>query len=197
MTRLSRDELSDLAQRLAAFEITTDELAAHPGLDDADRSQVLTLGLYIVQSRAIAERRAKLGGGQRRALRLLRTFLTPAQREQLGRNRAFVVALPSGRAYRLHPNTGWVARVERHGSRWVACATYCLHEPDLEVIPEMPGAVTVPAIPPADRTIGHLLLLLADEARFLALANYTARRHGGWDGDWRRRLNRARAERAA
>jgi len=60
--------------------------------------------------------------------------------------------------------------------------SYCLHDPENE-------------LPPADVTIGHLLLLRTDEPRFLRLANATDARGPGcglWNGDWLRRVRRRR-----
>jgi len=51
-------------------------------------------------------------------------------------------------------------------------------------------------MPPADVTIGHLLLLSADEPAFLAEANHRTRSDMLWNGDYIRGLAHARRMRA-
>lgn len=116
---------------------------------------------------------------QRRACRLLRSLLTDAQKRELRRTGCFRVTTPGGSTYRLLPRRGHVERVERHGSRWFTRKSYCLHDEE-----------DAGKLPPADVTIGHLLLLTADEPRFLATANETARDDQLWNGDYLRRMRR-------
>lgn len=188
--RISWAERLDLARGLASGAIDIDTLNASEDLDQDDKTYVARLGLSLIRERYEDERRKALGGPQKRALRLLRGLLSDEQVAQLRRSRSFRITLPSGRTYGFSPNSGAVRLLERHGSRWFMVGLYCLHEEPLDMFAAegMPGMVTVDAIPLADRTIAHLLLLLADEGRFLAEANYTPfRRHMGWDPEWMRR----------
>jgi hypothetical protein len=83
----------------------------------------------------------------------------------------------------------------RRGSRWWLEGRYCYHEEQTNLAPSVPEArLVVDTIPSADRTVGHLLLLLADEERFLVEANWTARRNHGWDSDWMTRRAAIRRE---
>lgn len=115
---------------------------------------------------------------QQKAMRLLRKFLSASQRTQLKRGKAFVVVAPSGHAYRLHPKTGSVAQVTTHGRRQFAAVRYCLHDD-----PEG-------KMPPADLSLAHMLLLLSDEAAFLATANFRTARDQLWNGEYLRRMRR-------
>ncbi len=120
---------------------------------------------------------------RRKANRLLRQFLTPQQRQQLRSRHCFDVLAPSGTRYRFWPRFQRVAELELHGGRYYERASFCLH-PD-----------NATELPSADVTLSQLLLISADEAEFLEKANRTEL--SLWDGDWRRRLNRARAIRQA
>jgi hypothetical protein len=132
----------------------------------------------------LRERRVKQRKPQRIAHRLLRSLLTPEQRKHLKNQRYFLIQGSSGGVYRLMPRIGRVERVMKRGKNWYSDWIYCLH--DEQDDDEMP---------PADLTIAHMLLILADEAEFLEKANSTRATNQQWDGEWRRTLNRNRRNR--
>lgn len=147
----------------------------------------LHLVMWIGEDRIYRRWKKKQISAQRRALALFRSLLTRAERDELRRNRCVTIDTGSAR-YRLHPNTGGLQVLERHGSQWYVKGLFCYHEAEGQ-----------PRLPSADRSIAHLMLLRYDEERLLAEANITWRDriNAGWDGDWRRRLNAARREREA
>lgn len=118
---------------------------------------------------------------QKRAMGLLKEYLTPQQRAQV-RN-GFILILPSGGTYRLCPRCGITEQVTRHGKRWFVKTRFCLHEQSLIHEP----------MPPADLVLTHFLMLHADEDEFLRLANHSDARDMLWNGDYVRRLHAARA----
>lgn len=150
------------------------DMADWTGWTEQEMADVFALVLYVRQTRDTKRREA-----QRRAMRLLRSWLPEPQRRQLRRNREFKVQGSAGGRYRLHPNTGTTSRIRRHGKRDFAVATYCLHPPDVD-------------LPPADISLAHYLLIVTDEPRFLATANATDRLTQLWNGDYLRRRLRAR-----
>ena len=119
---------------------------------------------------------------QSRALALLRSILGPDQRAELARRRCLVLSLPSGNSYRFWPRTGQVERVTQHGSHWFIHTRYCVHD-----------AQDDGAMPPADRSLAHLLMLLADETEFLATANATYARDQLWNPAYLRRMREQRS----
>lgn len=127
------------------------------------------------------ERKRTRGRGQRRARRLLNSILTPAQLGQLRRSRRFFTVGTLGGHYRLWPNMGTAERVQKHGKLWVAHTSFCLHD-DPQIMP------------PADVTIGHLMMLRSNEAQFLELANHTDCLTQLWNGEYLRRFRRVRHE---
>lgn len=166
---------------LCALARGIEEGALHPDMGALDHctedERRLVWQLAGYERLLVLERRKRRGGGQRRAMRLLRSWLTLAQAQQL-RAGAFRVRGSAGGWYRLWPGVGHAERVERHGRYWYTCGGYCLHEE---------GHV----LPPADRTLAHLLLLRTDEPAFIAEANLTKRGVWGdqlWNGAYRRRL---------
>jgi hypothetical protein len=142
-------------------------------ITEGERNDVLALYLYALGRR----RKRHQGGPQRKAMRLLRGLLSPTQRRDLSRLRYFHVAAPSGTTYRLDPRRGHAELVERHGRRYFVRRAYCLHDED-----------DAGKLPPADVTVAHLLLLLVDEAAFLAAANMTPRDDQLWNRDYLRRI---------
>lgn len=123
------------------------------------------------------------GAKQRRAMALLRSFLTEAQKAQLDRSRCFDYVGAKG-TYRFWPTTGALHRVEQHGKRMVLMGRFCIHDEEDE-------------LPRADVTLGQLLMVVNDEEGFLTVANRTddnpwqgARQ---WDGEHRRRVRRHRS----
>ncbi len=120
-------------------------------------------------------------GPQRVAMRLLRSLLSADQRASLRRSKSFLVIASSGRAYRLWPALGSTELVTRHGTRWYVLLRYCLHDDRSD-----PGL----AMPPADLSVAHLLLLLADEDGFRAEANARHARDQLWNPDYLRRVRR-------
>jgi hypothetical protein len=149
---------------------------------DAEWRDVLALQAYAVRQRSLRLR----SPSQRRAMRLLRGLLPADRRAELSRLRYFHVTTPAGATYRLDPRRGHAERVERHGRRWFVKRWYCLHDADDNG-----------KLPPADVTIAHLLLLLADEPSFLGTANESRRDDQLWNGAYLRRIRAARAEREA
>jgi hypothetical protein len=142
---------------------------------------ILALVLYTQRTR-----RCHRFGVQRRAYRLLRSLLSADQRRDLSRLGYFRVTARSGQTYRLDPRRGHAERVERHGSRWFSRKSYCLHDEE-----------DAGKMPPADVTVGHLLMLVADESVFLATANETARDDQLWNSAYLRRMRQGRLERQA
>lgn len=104
-----------------------------------------------------------------------------ASRAELRRRGAIVVTGSAGGWYRIDPGAGCAERIERHGRRWFARATYCLHPPDENW-------------PDADVALAQMLLIVTDEPAFLMAAN-EHRREMLWNGQWLRRLAAARKER--
>ena len=139
--------------------------------------EVLALRAYLAQMR---HRKGRDRKGQRRAMRLLRSLLTPEQRRRL-RTSKNVLVHTTGGTYRLWPGQGLAEAMERHGKNWYCRTQFCLHdEPDEN------------AMPPADVAIAHLLLLMTDEGEFLRLANATRNRSDLWNGDYLRRMRNRR-----
>jgi hypothetical protein len=143
------------------------------GISPEEEADLLALRYYLVRLRRAGRHRA----GQRKARRLLRSLLAPAQRAELRRLRYFYVTTPGGNVYRLDPRNGHAERVERHGGRYFARVSYCLHDAD-----------DGDKMPPADVTIAHLLLLIADEDAFLATANASPRDDQIWNREYLRML---------
>jgi hypothetical protein len=173
-------EMVELAGRLGNDPVVTaatDEFrwADGTGVTDDEWRDVLALHAYLLRMR----RRDRRSAAQRKAGRLLRQLLAPAQRASLSRLGYFYVTVPSGQTYRLDPRRGHAERVEWHKSRYFARRSYCLHDTDDDG-----------KLPPADVTIAHMLLLLADEAAFLATANESPRDDQLWNGEYLRRMRR-------
>jgi len=143
---------------------------------DLDRRSVTNLGDYIREYNS--RRSVKQNTAQRRAMVLLRSLLTPAQRKTLQTHKEFLVICPSGNVYRLYPRNGMVWRVERHGKNWFAKSSYCIHE------------AKETGIPPADRTIAHMLMLMTDEEEFLRTANATRTATQMWNSEYLRAMRR-------
>jgi len=184
MARISYDEALAMSYRLARFEISADDVQGNPDLDDEDRERVFGLAVLALQQHVAEDNRRKMGPPQRRAMALLRALVTPEQRRTLRTQRAFVVEV-NGRAYRIHANTGSAQRVVRRGSRYWIEGVFCYHEELTDLAPgAAAGVLVVRDVPPADRAIGVLLMLLADEERFLAEANFRPYRNRGWDSEW-------------
>lgn len=171
---MTPEQMAERATALATGALAWD-MADWDGWTEAEMRDVVTLTFYVARMKDEKRRRA-----QRRALRLLRSWLPEPQRQQLRRSQQFKVRGSAGGRYRLHPSTGITSRIERHGSRDFAVETFCLHPPDV-------------SLPPADISLAHYLLLVTDEPRFLATANATDRRSQLWNGDYLRRLNARRA----
>lgn len=158
-------------------------------MDTEAKATLASLLWYEVEARLAVDQRdtqrKRMAPAQKRAIGLLLSLLTPAQRSELRRTRRVVIRGTAGGWYRIRPSVGQVTQVEWHKSRWYQVTSYCLHDPD-------------GALPPADSSVGHLLLLLSDEPSFLAEANATDRRSLTlWNGDWLRRLRQARLARRA
>jgi hypothetical protein len=149
------------------------------------RNNVWMLSRYEIRRLRGLDQVRRRGDPQKRAMRLLRSLLTPTQLWWLRQRRHFLITgATTGHVYRLNPYFGHTSRVTKHGSRWFVHTRFCLHDPEV-------------LLPPADVMVGHLLLLRADEPRFLELANATDARGmaGLWNGEWLRRVRRRRIER--
>jgi hypothetical protein len=166
-------EMVALARQIANFEIAPDLSPAFQALGAQDRRHVLGLACYEIERRL--ERPP-----QRKATRLLASWLTQAQRRQFGRRGYVHVRGSAGGRYRIHPYGG-ADKIERHGKRWFARADYCLHDEARE-------------LPQADVALAHYLWIVTDEPTFLRMAN-EHKREMLWNGAWLRRLNAARRQR--
>lgn len=123
---------------------------------------------------------------QRKGMKLLRSLLSDEQRKSLRAGRYFYVSTKSGATFRFLPRSGFTERVARHGKRWFTKSHFCLHDPEGD-----------DQMPPADIVIAHLLLILTDEKRFLAMANEHLSESRLWNGEYVRRFREARRERQA
>lgn len=145
---------------------------------NGDRRTLTNMGNYIRDF--ISGRTADRRKAQRRAMVLLRSLLTPTQRQTLRTSKDFMAVGSGGNVYRFYPRMGTVWRVERHGRNWFAKLGYCIHE-DKET-----------GIPPADRTVAHLLMLLTDEEEFVRTANATPTGSQMWNGEYLRSMRQRR-----
>lgn len=178
------EEVIGLVRGLATGAIAPD-FVDWDAMSDSLRTVVWVLSRYEIRRLRSLDTDRRRGLPQKRAMRLLRSLLTDSQRWWLRHRRHFLVnGVSTGHVYRLHPYSGTIDRVTKHRTRWFVHTRFCLHDPDIE-------------LPPADVSVGHLLLLRSDEPRFLALANATDGRSMFWNGDWLRRVNRARRDRHA
>lgn len=195
---LSQTDVLAYSRRLAHMEVSVEELQADTSVSAHAKRDIIALALYQIQYEA-ARRDAK-SRRHRRAMALLRSFLSPTQTAELRRNSSFIVLGSLGNYYRLMPRTGMVWRVERRKSRWYYIASYCLHdyaEDDPSFVPiGFPNEGKHSIVPSADRSLAHMLMLLADEADFRRKAN----EHISISQGWRRGADvivRLRAERWA
>lgn len=171
----TNQELLERASQYATAGVIDDSSWSDGSLvNENDRRDLENIVSYLRDCRTI--RSAETRRAQRRAMRLLRSLLTPVQRATLRTRKEFLVVCPSGNVYRLYPRTGVVWRVDRHGKNWFVRTAYCIHE-DKEL-----------GIPPADRTVAHLLLLLTDEDEFLQTANARDARDQMWNGEYLRKI---------
>lgn len=173
-------QLANFAWMLATHRIRPDDVPWHE-MSERDKRELLIMTAYELER--LVWRRGQRLKAQRKALKLLRSLLTPSQRAQLRSSRCFVATGTSGGTYRLWPGAGRLQRVERHGSRWFAKVSYCIHDPD-------------ELVPPADASIGHLLLLSTDELKLTSDANVRILADQLWNGDYLRWVNEGRRERA-
>lgn len=177
---MSDDELVGLALQVIRDQGFDQSLEWNLTTEEWVRLATLVVDEKKRRARVEKEREAV----QQRARRLLRSYLTKAQRKELRDRRHVRVIGSAGGRYKLYPGTGVAYGCELHGTRWFGVKSYCLHDADR-------------VMPPADVTLGQMLLLLSDEPSFLATANMTDRRSWClWNGEWLRRLNRAKRERA-
>lgn len=97
--------------------------------------------------------------GQKKALPLLRRYLTPTQRQDMRRRLVFTVVGSEGGIYQLAPHSGAVfGELVQKGKRCYRGATFCYHDPES-------------VLPAADVALGQMLLIMTDEPKFLAEAN--------------------------
>lgn len=155
-------------------------------MESQEIRDILTLVTYEIEARnevALRDARRKaMAQPQKRALGLLLSLLSTNQQTEWRRSHCVTLQGSAGNWYRLWPRAGSVQRVEKHGTRWFWKVGYCLHDPEN-------------TLPPADTSIGHLLLLLSDEPLFLSLANKRMTGSCLWNGPWLRQLRAARIAR--
>lgn len=161
------------SRRLVSGELSVEDVEQDESISAYDKRQIFALAMYSIEYNAAA--RDKRSKRTRRAMALLRSFLTPEQRDSLRKRRHFVVRGSLGNFYRLMPQTGMVWRVDRFGSRWRYFASYCLHD-YAEDDPTfqgsgLPNEGTRSLLPAPDRTLAHMLMLMSDEREFRRLAN--------------------------
>lgn len=173
---------------LVSRDLDLDVLLADVSLSPQQRHDIVVLAICQIQYEA--ERRMRRSGPQKRAMGLLRSFLSPEQQRQLSCAKSFFVRGSAGGLYRLIPRTGNVELVEKHGKRWYVRDSYCLHDDEK-------AAADGRRLPPADLSLQHMLWLVAGEETFLATANASSRRDIFWNGDWARELREAARERDA
>lgn len=174
---MTPEEIHRLARDLVSHTVAPDEVRWSDMLP-IERAAVLILSRTLADQKRLRQRKA-----QRRAMSLLRTFLTPTQRAELRRTRHFTLATATKR-YRFHPTSGTLARIELRGKTWFAVERLCFHDPEQEM-------------PPADATLGQMLHLLADERAFLASVNARDALDMLWNRDYLRTLREARRAREA
>lgn len=175
-----------VAVRIHGFELMPDAIDDF-GFTDEEKGHVRAVinALFAAQRQTEQERKQ----AKRRAMRLLRSYLTDEQRRQLRRSKSFRAVGSAGGVYRLWPYGGGVERVERHRSKWFAVTGYCLHD----YAADAPDRQRLPL---GDLCLQQLLLLTADEPAFLAAANATLR-DLLWNGDWLRRVRQQQRTAAA
>ncbi len=145
--------------------------------DYTDNDRLLCMELVFY-----AGSRVYLRSVERKATVLLKSWLPAEARLQLAQRGEFYLTGTVGGTYRLHPRSGNTWRVQKHGTRWFAMSNLCLHDPAGE-------------LPRADIVLAHALMILTDEADFLAQANEHQNHSMMWDGEWLRRCARVRRER--
>ena len=148
------------------FEDAT-TIADRHGFTSADVDEAVALIIYELRRRA--DNRDVCSGPHRRAYRLLRSYLTPAQNAQLtGTRKYFDVIGSAGGRYRLWPSVGLCEVTAPYGKRTYRVGACCYHEP-------------ARTLPRPDLTLAHLLYLTADEPGFLAAANVSVSYpNNGW-----------------
>lgn len=175
----THDAIIELVRGLSTGHIAPDWVD-WDAMTTRTRNVIWVLSRYEIRRLREISRERRRGSPQKKAMRLLRTLLTPNQLWWLRNRRYFLVGgHKTNHTYRLRPQYGTVSRVTKHKTRWFVHTQYCLHDPDVK-------------LPPADVSISHLLLLRADEDRFLSTANATDARSMFWNGDWLRRVRRTR-----
>jgi hypothetical protein len=96
---------------------------------------------------------------QRKAEELLRENLDDEQREQFDKTKWFFVIGQSGKRYRIRH--GWAGNVDELNEEGHRIAEYCIHP--------------AKQVPTEDNMLIQKLMLEADEARFLQIANRSSR----------------------
>lgn len=156
MVRLLSDQ--DLLRLVALVRdgaISVAELMDYPRYDICSEEEVRTVcGLVLYEIK-----RLKIEEGQKKAIPLLRSFLTPQQlREMRGSRGSFYMRGSAGGEYRICVHGGFAERVEWHGKRRYTSSRFCYHDPAGE-------------LPPADIALAQMFLLAVDEPGFLEAAN--------------------------
>lgn len=166
------------ARRLASFEDAVDFVDWSEWSDD-ERRRCVVYACYEIRRRGTPVQRR----GRRRALRLFRSWLSSAEREQLRRCGRIHVRGSVGGCYRINPYVGVTERVELHGKHWFRRTTFCYHDAES-------------SLPDADVALAHYLLIRSDEREFILRANEHVPSWQMWNPDYARRLM-ARREMAA
>lgn len=186
---LSNEELVDLAKRLARYEVSPEEVDwSLFKTDDPETGSRQLRNLWALvqyEMKCIEEEDKSIETSQKRALGLLKSFMTRSQKREFSRRLRFTVVGSLGGKYRLCPNTGSLYLLEKHKSRWFGVTRLCYHFVDPENV-----------LPPADISLAQMLILLSNEPEILQGANRTdCRSQTLWNGAWLRRLRAARRER--
>lgn len=179
---LTHQETMTVLRELLVGVLSVEEFQIDQSLTVEDKRNII--GLLVYHERYEHERYEHNRRVQPVALGLLRRYLNAEQKRMLRACRYFNIEGSAGGLYRLGPHTGMVWIVERHGKRFYSMDSFCYHDPEGE-------------LPPADVTLGQLLLLLTDEPKFLAEANRRESRRSMWNGEYLSHMAQARRERAA
>jgi hypothetical protein len=178
------DEFIALVDGLITARIAPDQLDDLRWADETPPTHDELRGLLGMYAYEVRRRRRYKPVAQRKAMKLLRSLLSAEQKRSLRAGRYFYVTTKSGATFRFLPRSGFTERVERHGKHWFMKSHFCLHD-----------AESSDQMPPADIVVAHLLLINADEGKFLAMANEHASQSQLWDGEYMRRMRRHRMER--
>lgn len=159
--RLTQERLNEIAILVHEEHWSIDDVWAQ--LMPGERIEMLRLAREHAEAEREREMAILFGEPAKKAKALLRRLLTPEERRYLVRRHHIKVVGSEGGLYRIW-ETGQVERVEVVGKRWMTRWTFCWHAENRR--DRLPGG---------DMAVAALLLIRADEDRFLVEAN--ARKH--------------------